>query len=64
MEYRKKMVIVAPFYQQTVRHVAKQGVSTLIDNFVPVTARDVAHKVEDFSGEKKSEPVVYVSTKE
>ncbi len=46
------MVIVAPFYQQTVRHVAKQGVSTLIDNFVPVAARDVAHKVEDFSGEK------------
>ena len=48
----KSKVIDTPFYQNTVRHIAKQGVNQLIDNFVPAAARDVAHKAADFAGDK------------
>jgi hypothetical protein len=48
----KNKVIDTPFYQNTVRPLAKQGVNTLIDNFVPAAARDVAHKAADFAGDK------------
>ena len=48
----KNEVIDTPFYQQTVRPIAKQGVNQLIDNFVPSAARDVAHKAADFAGDK------------
>jgi hypothetical protein len=48
----KDKVVDTPFYQQTVRPIAKQGVSNLIDTFVPVVARDVAHKAADFAGDK------------
>jgi hypothetical protein len=48
----KNKVIDTPFYQQTVRPIAKQGVNQLIDNFVPSAARDVAHKAADFAGDK------------
>jgi len=48
----KNKVIDTPFYQQTVRSIAKQGVNQLIDNFVPVATRDVAHKAADLSGDK------------
>jgi hypothetical protein len=40
--------------QQTVRHVVKQGVNTIIDTYVAAAARDVAHEEAIFSGEKIS----------
>jgi len=48
----KNKVIDTPFYQNTVRPIAKQGVNQLIDKFVPSAARDVAHKAADFAGDK------------
>lgn len=39
--------------QQTVRHVVKQGVNTIIDTYVAAAARDAAHEEANFSGEKK-----------
>ncbi len=48
----KNKVIDTPFYQQTVRPIARQGVNQLFDIFVPAAARDVAHKATDFVGDK------------
>ena len=48
----KNKVIDTPFYQQTIKPIAKQGVNALIDDFVPAPARDIAHKAADFAGDK------------
>ncbi len=48
----KSKVIDTPFYQNTVRPAAKQGVNALIDNFVPSAARDLAHQAANAVGEK------------
>jgi len=51
-KFIKDKIIDTPFYQQTVRPVAKNLVNQGIDTFVPAPARDVAHKGADFVGEK------------
>ncbi len=51
-QFIKNKIIDTPFYQQTVRPIAKNLVNQGIDTFVPAPARDVAHQASSFVGEK------------
>ena len=51
-QWLKNKVIDTPFYQQTVRPIARNLVNQGIENFLPVSARNVAHQAANFAGEK------------
>jgi len=51
-QFIKNKIIDTPFYQQTIRPIAKNLVNQGIDTFVPAPARDVAHQASSFVGEK------------
>lgn len=48
----KEKVIDTPFYQQTIKPLARKAVDMAIDTYVPAPYKDVAHKAENFVGDK------------